>query len=403
MSFPLRFFQLFTSDTALQIIGLRLINISFIVGGLIYYKKALCIIGGVSQSVINIVFLFLIITPVAAILPGSVNYDNLTFLLFAVFLLKAIRVIKSKKIETLSIIWLLILGLSMSIIKWTSIALILPAILYICFDLYIKHRKKIFSLLYQSFLKISKLYLITLLAVLALFAALFIERPLVNIVEYGDADPDCAKVIGRERCLAYPDYAIYDRVAEQKPINFSPINPVEYLLTFWVPGMINTQVNVLPLEASRSSTPTPIVKAVYFIFALIGVFLVVSYIRVYLKSSILRLLIVISLGYVGLLFVRLYGAYDTYAVPAAISGRYLIPILPIFFYLTAISIRSMYGKNKKMLLASLLVVIIALSQGGGIVTQALSAQDRLYWDNNTMKSIDYKLRDILQTVVKENI
>jgi len=399
----LRFFQLFTSDTTLQVIGLRLINISFIVGGLVYYKKALCSIGGAPKSVVNIVFLFLIITPVAAILPGSVNYDNLTFLLFAIFLLNSIRVIKSKKIEALSIMWLLILGLSMSIIKWTSIALILPAILYICFDLYIKHRKKIFSLLYQSLLKISKLYLIALLAVLALFAALFIERPLINIVEYGDADPDCAKVIGRERCLAYPDYAIYDRVAEQKPINFSPINPVEYLLTFWVPGMINTQVSLLPREATIISPSLPIVKAIYFIFALTGSLLVIAYIREYLKSTTYRFLIAITLGYVTLLFMRLYGAYEIYATPAAISGRYLIPILPIFFYFIALSIRSIYGRHKKILLSSLLLLMVIMTQGGGIVTQSLSAQDRLYWNNSTTKSFDYKLRTIIHVLVKENM
>src|SRR5690606_3687894 len=119
MSWPLRILRLFTDSATLQIIGLRLINIAFFAGGLVLYRRALLAVTGRSRVVSNVTLLFFVLTPAVALLPGAVNYDNLAFLLFALLLLLAVKVIQIGTINFLRLAALASIGLLLCEVKWS--------------------------------------------------------------------------------------------------------------------------------------------------------------------------------------------------------------------------------------------------------------------------------------------
>ena len=401
MSLPLRLFELFTQDTKTLVILLRILCLTLFVGGLFFFRKAFNSIKGISQSVTNVVLLFVVLTPAVAPLPGAVNYDSPVFLMFAIALWLAIRCINSKQIRPLDLSGLIILVLLMSIIKWTSIALSIPLVLYLSYLLWKRYDKRLIKEVVTA-VKIAPRRLMWMAAAgLVISATLFIERPVMNTVLYGQPEADCPRVIGYNRCLKFPDYAVYAAVGKAKPVDFKPMNPVEYFLSLWTPRMINTQVSLMPWQAKQLSPALPIIQILYFTFALAGVGLFLIYFRDFMRSDINKLLLVVVVGYVILLFIYLYKLYLTYAIPAAISGRYLLPILPILFYFVAISFKAALRKHNKALLLLLVSVLLGFTQGGGIIAESLSAKEAFYWKDSATRNVNDELRSVLHLLVKE--
>jgi len=394
MSLPLRFFQLFIHDTRTLDTILRVICLSFFVGGLVFFRKALVSLKAIPGSAINLILLFIVLTPAIAPLVGAVNYDSPVFLIFAIILWLAIRIIQSKKLRILDILSLLSLVLVMSIIKWTSIALSIPTVLYLGYVLYRRYGKKFRTELVAAAKKAPRVWFWVAVAGLVFAAVLFIERPVMNTVLYGQPEADCPRVIGYDRCLKFPDYAIYAEIGANKPANFAPKNPLEYLLVLWIPGMINSQVGLL-------SPPFPLIQMLFFVFALGGVTLFLVYFRTFMRSEINRFFLVIIVGYILLLFIYLYRLYLTYAIPAAINGRYLIPILPLLFYFVFISVREVLKKRRKTQGALLVIILLGFTQGGGIITDSLTSNEAFYWRDDTTRGINSKMRSVLHRLVKE--
>ncbi len=401
MSWPLRFIRLFTQDVIIQTIFLRIINITFFVTGLVFYRKALLATKKINIGIINTALLVLVLTPSIAPLLGAVNYDNLVFLLFAILLLNATRTITQKNINFETVAKILIIGLFMVLIKWNSVALFAPLIAYVSYDLYRKHKKNSIHKLRDSIRTTSTATVMVATLGLIIATALIIERPVINTIIYGSPDIKCNQIISHERCLKHRDYEVYNNVANNKPGNFDPVSIGQYSLMYWIPRMINTSVSLLPWQAARNSPALPVISTLYSLFALSSVVLVLVNLKELLKSKTLKLLMFVAACYTGILVLFLYSAYVKFAIPAAISSRYLLPIFPIIISLSILSAVQIFNKQKAVLIAALVIVLIMFTQGGGIITHLLTAQDRLYWNNNSVKVINYKIRTIVEPLVKE--
>jgi hypothetical protein len=396
MSWPLRFIRLFTQNQTTQIIDLRLICAAFFVGGLVLYRRALLEAAKVSKALVHLAFLFFVLTPTVALLPATVNYDNLVFLLFALILLLAVRAVKSREASFLSLASILIVGLFMSVVKWTSMALFVPIVLYLGYDLYKKYRFNFLPALLRSARGLPRYKVALLIAGLVIVTGLFIERPVMNVLEYGKPDPSCQAVIGPKRCMKFPDYVEYANLDAHKQANFSPINPAEYFFEFWEPRMATTSVDLL--EKGKTSE-LPVIKTVYDFFALIGVALLLVYVRDFIKNKQYRLLLVILAVYALVLILDEYQVYVVHGAPAAIRARYLIPVLPIFIYFAGMSAVSLFGKYRKSLLISVCLVLLLFTQGGSIITFSLTTPEILYWQNSKPRSLNHKLQDFLHPLV----
>lgn len=402
MSWPLRLVRVFTDNAQFQILSLRMLCLGFFVAGLAVYRKALLEAGKIPKAAINLSLLFFVITPAFAALPGAVNYDNVVFFLFSYMLLLGVQSVKSRKILPKTLLTLLMLGLIMSIVKWTAIALFIPLFLYITYDLYQKFGRKLPNILKASFKTIPTIQLILLLAAVCVLIGLFIERPVQNQLRYGSANGRCEKVIGKERCMKFDEYSIYAQVDAKKPKDFKPLDPAQYAIRVMGPRMINAQVAVLPVAASSQGTGAlPIIQTLYFTMVPLGLFVGAMYVRDFLKTNTHKLLLSIASVYSLVLLSDLYKVYVKHGAPSALHSRYLLPIYPIFLCFIIMAYKRLLLNQKLLSLILFLLVLAGFSQGGGIINQSILSQDRLYTNNKLIKRYNEGQRSFLSKVVKE--
>ncbi|HWB38943.1 MAG TPA: DUF2142 domain-containing protein [Candidatus Saccharimonadales bacterium] len=398
MGWLLRLIRLFTSDQTAQIIALRLICTAFFASGIVLYRKVFLALR-LPKSVTHGLLLFFITIPTVAILPATVNYDNLAFLLCAVLLLLAIRAIQQKAISFPILAGIVITGLFMSVVKWSSVGLFLPIILFVAYDLWRKFGfKSAASHIYTAAQKTRRLPLVLLLVGLVIGCLLFIERPVANTLRYGKPEPSCQAVIGVKRCQVFPDYNSYHWLLVNKPASFRPYDPVQYVFVLWEKRMVVTADNVLE---RGSASELPVMLVLYSTLGVANVVLILLYARdIFKNNRAHQLLGFTALFYTALLLFTEYQSYVTYGQLTAVRARYLIPVLPILMYFATLSAIRLFGKRKQLLVPIAVVLLLASTQGGGIITYLLTTPQNLYWDKPGVKTVNTDLQKFLDPLVK---
>ena len=392
LSFPLRFIQLFTSNQTVHVLFLRSINIALFVAGLVIFRKIFAEFTKVHRSVVNLTLLFFVMTPMVAPLVGAVNYDNMVFLLFALTLWLALKVIKKPNIVDL--MWLLIVGLSGALVKFYFLGLFVPLMLYVVYSLLRKDKIITLVVLKNQLLKTSWLFKITTISLLLILTGLFIERPVMNYVRYGAFEPQCEQVLGRDRCMANYTSARNMKALENKDPNFKPQSLLGYSTKVWSPIIVRTQVNILYWKKAL-----PVIKVMYLLFAIATVALIALHIRYILRNGSYRLFIILIVSYTAILLLYLYKSYVTYAEPVAISSRYLIPIMPLFMFFTAHLMTRFLRNFPKMLVGVFLITIFLFLQGGGMTSFIINNDESLLWPNKTVKGLNLRAQQVLNKVV----
>lgn len=395
MSIALRFANLITDNPTVQVIFLRMLNIAVFIGGLIYFRKAFLSTNKIPTYIINLSLLFLVLTPTIAILPGAVNYDNFVFLLFALLIYLTVRILQAEQINLKQILVFCVVVLLMFVIKWTTVALIAPLVIYMIVYGF-KHR----NILYIQ-KKGADYSVIALACAIVVLTGVVFERHVLNQIRYGTPEPTCPVVVSHKRCLAFHDFEIYESVRKGKPDNFSPVGRAQYVMIYWYPRSIDTLTTVLPRNASKLSRALPVMTELFIATSFICLMLISSNAKNILDDKNTRVFILISIVYVLSLIYFVYGSYVRNGVPAAIHGRYLLPILPITLVLAGGGVYELFSRHRKTLTVISIGVLILLTQGGGITTHLISAQDRLYWPNPMNIKINSKLRNTLKPFVKE--
>ncbi|MDQ5932101.1 MAG: hypothetical protein QG649_186 [Patescibacteria group bacterium] len=177
-SWPLRAVENITDDTRLQLIMLRLSMIVLFIAALVIYRRALLLVKGLSPGLVHIALGVFVLTPAAGLLAGMYNYDNLALLLFAVAMYCSLRIVTQPKPRADLLLALLITGAFMVVIKWSSVALMMPLILSVIgFEVY-RHRKKYGSRLAASFGNLRRVWQVTFVVGLLVGTALVVERPI---------------------------------------------------------------------------------------------------------------------------------------------------------------------------------------------------------------------------------
>ncbi len=393
MSWPLRLLNLFTHNTTAQVIFLRLFSLLFFILALIMYKKLFDLVG-LSRAARNLTLLFLVLTPSIAPLPGAINYDSAIFLISGVILLLIAKIIKNKKYSFQILALLLSVGLLGSLIKFEIIAIFVPAILFLAVFIWRNEGKEAFNIMISSFYKTPIPKRLLLVGLLILSLCLFIERPVINVVKYKSVAPSCLEFVSSSRCEA--NYTERRNIAslKRKNENFRPVNPFNFTLQYWIPGMVVTQTKLIPV-----SNPLPIMIMAYYSFAMLGVGLILIFLREFFKNNICKLLIITAGSYIFLLAAFNYKTYIHLADPVAITSRYLLPIFPIFMYFTAVAIKKSFVYYPKSLILAILLIVILFTQGGGISTFILEANKSYYFNNPIIKEVNEPLHTTINKIV----
>lgn len=409
MSFPYRLISQLTHDTTQQVIILRFMNIAIFAAGL-FALRALLNKATKSRTAVNLVLLFLVLTPVIPMLAGQINYDNLLFLLVPIALLMMFRFIENlrthKRFDILTLGWLAVLCMLSSLVKYAFVPVGLVIVVYLLWNLVKTYRLKQRHLgkdLASGWRGISLIAKIGLIAGLLVSAVLFSERYVVNTVRYHTPIPECNQILSRDECLFYGPWARNYR-SQQTKLNtgvydkFTLVTYIQhwffilwrshfYILNGPDSGYIVGEPLLLPLIASVA------------IFTL-GVFYLLRWHRqIFSKNKVLKFLTGLLIVYSLILFYQNYSDYLNVGQAVAIQGRYLLPILPILYLLLVLGIGYGLRNYQKIKLGLLAITILFFVQGGGFVTYLVRADDRWYISNSMTSRINKATQPVIKVFV----
>jgi hypothetical protein len=397
MSLPLRLIRLFTSDQIIQVVGLRVVMISFFAAGLVMYRKSLRL-AGFSSLIINAALLAVVLLPNVAPIPGVVNYDNVIFFLFPTGLYFGLKAIKSPRVNASWIMSLLACFLAALLIKFsTALVLFMPIFIYLIYDLWSKHHARAVVLFVDSFKRISKVAKTSLIVVILSGIGLLLFHPVANYVNFRKTNPSCSQVLTQDRCLSNPIEKRRVDFLQTRSASGKPYSPYEYATIFWIPSMINTN-----LRTEYNQPPFPIVQMLYFTCAFFGVILILINWNSFMRKRQTQMLAVGLIVLMAAIFYSNYRAYVGLGQAVAMNGRYLLPYMPIFGSLALASLATLLSRRAKkaMLLVALPITLLLLTQGGGMTTPILIHDS--YWKNDSFsKNTNLKVKSLIQPYIKE--
>ena len=421
LSFPYRLLTHVTGSVATQIIALRFINIGFFIAGLFVYRKLLSELK-IGRALSHTVLLFFVLLPVAPLLAGQINYDNLILYLTGLLFLYSVRLMNALRsghkpdtpIAMKLVLQILLVGAVGSIVKFSFAPIFFAIIVVFSWCLWRQSRAAhgVRFVIESGQANKLKLILLGLLAVLTL--ALCVERYGINLLQYHNPVPKCEKVLSISECQEYSPWARDYLFASTYP---SPaLKGVLVYPAVWVHRTVyETMFSVTSYIYEPWGTVTyipepPLTVANYTAWAIVclGVVMAVRAWRSIWNIISLRGLLIVAAFYISLLFVQNFAMYIHTGEAVAIHGRYLVPIYPILLLVLAIGFRSFIGQwrsirqpnqaNYKVVL--LIVTLCLFLQGAGIVGWIIRSDPSWYWQQSAPAArVNWLAKDVLYKVV----
>ncbi len=408
MSFPFRAVDSFLSFNQ-AVMFIRLLNLAMVVGGVYIFRKLL-LEWKLSSRVVNVVLLAFIATPIVPFLSAHVNYDNFMFLLTPVVLLYASRLIASNKNLILNLLALYFFGLTATIAKQTFLPILLLIVGYVSVVVIARNWKQWSAYRYQ-WQKTSKNFIFYLLLTASLVVSvLAVERYGRNFVDYGTYRPGCQEVQSVEFCEQFgPWYRNKVFNVENRPDQPPYGNPISYS-QYWATRMARGYFAIFhhnPSEVvserepygpiqTKPLLPIPINIAVMFMLA--GVLACVVAGRRVWQNRYLRFGLIITVGYIIILWFFNYSSYLRLWKAEAIQARYTLPLLILLFAFIGQTLNlAISSKGKKV---ALVVILIAFYvYGGGSAGWLLRAEDGWYWQTQINRTVNDRVRTFLSRAV----
>lgn len=422
MSFPYRFFDIFIDNQTVLIVATRLLNVGFVVGALILFRKLL-LTWGISKRITHVVLLMFVCTPIVPFLATHVNYDNLMLLLTPIFLLLATKLITHDKDLLRRGLLFVLVGLTTTLIKQTFLPLTIIVFGYVAFRVWQRHRGGVIKVLRKSWQATSKnLGFIAICVGLLLVGVLFTERYGGNVVTYGSIRPVCHEVQPREICEDfgpwYRDYVVNVRDRPTEPPYGNQLSFSQYWLTRMMRGyyaiFMHTPTKVVsehePYGPIELKTLLPLPISVGYVALVAGSGAVLLHWKRLCRNQYLRFGLIMCGFYLVVLWLFNYNSYLKIWKAEAIQARYTYPILIILFalmvqalnwtleYLNTPKLRK--GRTLAQLRVSLLLAFVAFYVwGGGIAGWLIRAEDTWRWQNPTVQTVNRKAQSVLKRFV----
>jgi hypothetical protein len=424
MSFPYRFIALFTHSQLVQIIILRLINVAFAVSSLFIYAKILRR-SRLPSHTQNIIFVLFTAIPVLPLLSGQINYDNMLLVLVAFIVLSVLRWNEALLAGVLSgrlLLQILLLALVACLVKYAFLPILLAAALFMGWQL-IVHRQVVLSarhhLISRFFTALHSGKVVVLLGLLLLVGGLFFQRFGINVIRYHTPVPDCAQVISLKECSAYAPWQ-RDYVFAQNNTAWKREHIVIYA-NMWVHQMVRELYFTVygaffpgtSVVDYKTAEPLPFMIILGWTLLISGLVAIVLCLPKLWRNPEFRLFGLITIIYVGILFVQNYKMYVETAVPVAIHGRYLLPIVPLLLvlnfqaYATILRwlsdrISQLAAYRRQFVLGIYVVLFVACLQGGGILTHIVRSDAQWFWqENSSAQRANDTARTLLRPLIVE--
>ena len=397
MSFPYRLVSVFTHNQTAQVIVLRLINVALFTYGLLLYRRVIRRIGA-SRALANSLFAVFVLIPVVPFLAAHINYDNLFFVALPLTILLALRLlghVQSGTADAVNVLVLLSVLCLASLVKYPFLPIAAVTGLYVLWRMWRArlYGAAAFKSFWTSLRALSRVKQVVLVAIFLLSAGLFAERYAVNLVQYHNPVPACDAVISQDECAEYGPYSRDVAYAAQKPASFHP-HMASYVPQ-WLYGMWYRLFFAINYDYATAPPLLVISVLALVLAALLAAALVWRYSSVLRGHPTRQFLLLLTIGYVLVLFADGYRSYAKTGQPVAINGRYLIPFLPLVFALGGLAWSQLLRKRAtaKALMASVVIAAFLL-QGGGAGTFLVRSADTWMWPNSTVRTINRTARSI---------
>lgn len=409
MSFPYRFFDLFTNNQTVIIILLRLLNISMVCIALVLFRKLL-LSWGVSRRITHIVLLAFVCTPIVPLLAAHNNYDNAVLFLTPIFLLLATKLIRGSTNLAKHTTLFLLVGMFAVLVKINFLPIFGITCIYASTIIWNKHRSKVFRMFVSSWEATPKSFVLLLICIaFVIVSGLFIERNGANLVRYKTIEPDCAQVQSEQLCSNSMVWQRNHNNAQNKPATPLYGNPASYA-QHWVTKVMrgyyaifsHTPTNVIsPQEpygpiVLKPLLPLPI--SIGYIILVAGLTSIIIYWRRLWNMRYMRFALVLCTGYMTVLWVFNYSNYLSLGAAQAIQARYTYPLLVIMFALVAqatnLAIKS--RQHKTWLVAGVLFLYF---YSGGITGYIIRSDTNWYWQNKNVISINQGAQRIMKRII----
>ncbi|HRJ06053.1 MAG TPA: hypothetical protein PK096_00590 [Candidatus Saccharibacteria bacterium] len=390
MSFPYRLLEFLAVPFDTIVVLLRLLNIGMFVGAMVVFRKAL-ISAGISRLITHVSLALFSLIPIAPVLAGQVNYDNLALLFVALSLLLTIRITNSLR-ETGTVpaaaFWLVVIVILFGMpTKYAFIPIAAALVLWLVFTLlktrrkipFKQHARRLITDTHALSTK-SRLFLAAGLIAGTFFSAHYVT----NFVQYGSPIPSCEKVFDTQACLAYGPWRRDFRLEAERPASFVPLPFAGYLTRYWVPdmGFRLTFAVAGPTNGYQTKKPLSFLYPMLMVVGSIGVVVLLAMAWRLRDQPLVWILLLASLLYLGTLAVKLYGSYVATTQPVAINGRYLLPLLPIAAAVIMYAIQRLFQRRNLQVVGPIvaaIAIIVVLITGGGIGTYVIQAEPHWFF------------------------
>lgn len=332
MSFPLEAVRAITDSQQVAIFTLRVINV-LIIGASLFVLLKVLDLAGATKFLRNLTVFTVSATGMFVWLGAAISYDNLAFLFFVLFVYWTLRSIQ--KITYSGAALALSFGALTVLTKNSFIPIIIiitvSALVMILKKNRLKQISKNFWYSMQKNIKKPTVVLATLLVVLV--SGLVSERYVGNIIYYGDVTPACDAVHSHEECLSN---GLYVRSANQEK-TFEEFKSMGGVLPFqpfdfsgsWLAAMYG---RLYFYFGDKQMVPDTDAEKIAFIAALILLAGVAINKKRLIDNKEELILLIIALGYTGVLFLYNLNSYLHTGAKFGYQGRYLIPALPFIYY-----------------------------------------------------------------------
>jgi hypothetical protein len=331
-------------------------------------------------------------------LAATINYDNLFFVTVAVTVLLALKLLtgfEQKRVDAGTVLWLTIVFLLSSLIKYPYLPVLVVTAAYLMVRL---GRSNLLGKAgWQSFLRsfraLAAWRRIVLVLLCLISLGLFAERYATNMLTYHNPIPKCDAVISQQECTNYGPYGRDLVYQQEKPADFHA-NVVVYGWE-WLWGMWYRLY--FTLSDTYATAPPLLVLAwtgvVCAVLMLVGI--VLRFRPLFSGQHARQLILYVTLGYAFVLFADGFRAYAKTGQPVAINGRYLIPFLPFIFAFGGLAWSQLLQRrpNVKVAVATLVLAVMLL-QGGGALTFIIRSNDDWMWPNATVRTVNRTVRSL---------
>lgn len=408
MSFPLRVIAIVSQNETTQIIILRLINIALTVGGLFVFRRVL-LRAKLSKPLVHVVLAMVALTPIVSLLAAQINYDNLLFLLVPLTILFAQKTIQSDQVDAKNIVLLISVGLLACLVKYPYAPIFVALIGFVAIVLIKRHGQKIIKRFPDSFRIQTTPAKIALILLAMLAVGLAAERYGVNLARYGDPIPPCEQVQSFEVCKHYtPWWRNYNY--QQQLREHPPLSSVFSFTGTWFNKMIEgffipfshlpdgTRTLADPFGPIVTKSVLPVQYTTGWVVLFGGGLLTVFFIRRLWQNVMLRLFMVVSVVYVGTLWLNNFSSYLALGEPLAIQARYLLLVVPLVFACIAqAAAYALKRRSFKTILAT--IGLLVYINGAGVAPFIIRSDPGWYWKSQTAIDVNQAAKKIVSPFV----